>query len=328
MPGIFTQYEAGLEQLLGRLGKEHPRYAETLTLQSRLLENIAQARQYGDTDALKNTRAQIVDRLNRLTLQIVGVSFNELCKSPGLHAPIECTQGVTIVDSARTESSLLSQIRRIVAPYFPLLVAICAAAGAVTGGFLWNMLNVLLDWTFFLGGSGSEPHGFQAFIWGAVSAFPVISFALLACYKYIPLNRESFGKVPAVISLYTVFGGIGAVIFYDSGFRNYVEAAKLGYGSQEIIIVVVWAAIISTATFLPLLMLNRIFRNILDARRLLLQILLSVIFSFLAVLVSLSVKKPIEEIEQLRGFFAVIALRLGLFMGIVLSISLKPQKSG
>ena len=74
----FTPYETGLTRLLERLDSDHPRYTEALTLQSRLLENIAQTRRYGDTDALKHARAQIVDSLNRLALETVGVSFNEV----------------------------------------------------------------------------------------------------------------------------------------------------------------------------------------------------------------------------------------------------------
>jgi hypothetical protein len=77
-----------------------------------------------------------------------------------------------------------------------------------------------------------------------------------------------------------------------------------------------------------LLMLNRIFRTILDARRLLLQILFSVLLSFLAVLVSLLVRRPTEELGQFRGFLAAIALRSGLFIGIALSVFLNPRKKG
>ena len=79
MQDVFTSYETGLTHLLRRLGQDHPRYTEALTLQSRLLENIAQARRYGDTDGLKHTRAQIVDILNDLALDTLGTSFNELC---------------------------------------------------------------------------------------------------------------------------------------------------------------------------------------------------------------------------------------------------------
>jgi hypothetical protein len=83
MRNTFTQYEAGLTRLLGQLGKSHPRYADALVYQQRLHENIAQVRLFGNSDALKYERAQIVDALNRLAMETVGKSFNEWCRLPG-----------------------------------------------------------------------------------------------------------------------------------------------------------------------------------------------------------------------------------------------------
>lgn len=83
---IFSSYECGLEELLERLGKDHPRHAEALTLQSRLLENIAQTRRYGDTEIHRAERAQVVDALNNLALQAIHSSFNELGDSTVVHA--------------------------------------------------------------------------------------------------------------------------------------------------------------------------------------------------------------------------------------------------
>lgn len=82
MPDIFSTYEKGLSRLLEQLGEEHPNYAEALTLQSRLLENVAQAQQYGDTETRRAERAQIVDVLNWLAREAIGKSFNDLCNPP------------------------------------------------------------------------------------------------------------------------------------------------------------------------------------------------------------------------------------------------------
>ena len=56
MSDVFTPYETGLARLLERLGQDYPRYAKGLTLQSRLLENFAQARRYGDTETRRADR--------------------------------------------------------------------------------------------------------------------------------------------------------------------------------------------------------------------------------------------------------------------------------
>jgi len=83
MDNTFTSYETGLSLLLKRLGHNHPRYTEALTLQSRLLENLARARLYGDTEINRAERAQVVDALNRLALKALGTSFNVLIREPG-----------------------------------------------------------------------------------------------------------------------------------------------------------------------------------------------------------------------------------------------------
>ncbi|MFP4436025.1 MAG: effector-associated domain EAD1-containing protein, partial [Chloroflexaceae bacterium] len=54
---IYARYEAGVSELLRRMEQAHPRYGEALTYQQRLLENIAFARQFGDTETRQSDRA-------------------------------------------------------------------------------------------------------------------------------------------------------------------------------------------------------------------------------------------------------------------------------
>lgn len=49
-------------------------------LESRLLENMKAERLYGSTETVRAERARIVAELNRLALDHVGQSFNELCR--------------------------------------------------------------------------------------------------------------------------------------------------------------------------------------------------------------------------------------------------------
>lgn len=79
---IFARYEAGVAELLRRLGKGHARYGEVLTYQQRLQESLSQARLYGDTAARRAERAEVVGYLNALALAAVGTSFNELVEGP------------------------------------------------------------------------------------------------------------------------------------------------------------------------------------------------------------------------------------------------------
>jgi len=83
MSDTFTPYETGLTRLLERLDSDPPRLSEALTLQVRLLENIAKARRYGDSDTLSAQRSQILEQLNRLTMETLEVSFIESNRSGG-----------------------------------------------------------------------------------------------------------------------------------------------------------------------------------------------------------------------------------------------------
>jgi RNA polymerase sigma-70 factor (ECF subfamily) len=80
MTDIFAAYERGLAELMKRMGKDHPRYTETLTLQSRLRENLNDVRECGDYENRRAGRAHILKSLNRLAMDVIGVSFNVLCR--------------------------------------------------------------------------------------------------------------------------------------------------------------------------------------------------------------------------------------------------------
>lgn len=80
MTDVFAAYEHGLAELLKQLGKDHPLYIEVLTLQVRLRENLNGIREYGDDENGRASRARIIGSLNRLALDAVGVSFNDLCQ--------------------------------------------------------------------------------------------------------------------------------------------------------------------------------------------------------------------------------------------------------
>lgn len=80
----YSLYETGLRQLLSRMGLDQSRRSEALVYQQRLIENITQSRQYGDTDTRKAERSEIIVQLNELALSALGISFSELC---GLSTP-------------------------------------------------------------------------------------------------------------------------------------------------------------------------------------------------------------------------------------------------
>jgi hypothetical protein len=91
MTDAYTYYEVGVRALLARLDRDDPRYADALVYQHRMLENLAAARRYGDTETRRAERAEVVDRLNALALAAVGTSFNDFCReetgAPGSAPP-------------------------------------------------------------------------------------------------------------------------------------------------------------------------------------------------------------------------------------------------
>lgn len=71
----FVRYEHGLQELEKHIGQ----HDDLLLYQQQLRENMADARRFGDTADKRSERARIVSQLNRLALDAIGVSFNELC---------------------------------------------------------------------------------------------------------------------------------------------------------------------------------------------------------------------------------------------------------
>jgi len=75
---VYTHLEAGLEELKRRLAGQPKKLKEALVHEARLLENIAQARLYGDKSGSQADRAEIIDRLNALCLDTLDVDFGAL----------------------------------------------------------------------------------------------------------------------------------------------------------------------------------------------------------------------------------------------------------
>jgi hypothetical protein len=227
-----------------------------------------------------------------------------------------------VVPEQNTFSWYTKRIQSIL--FSPWTIA-CGLLGVVIFGFTWSVMNNLLAWPYFLGGPENEPRGFSAFLWGVVAVFPVGLFAHLAAKNHILANWLYWRKSVIAIVLCSIFGGIGAAIFYDSGFREYVIGKNLGYGARELIIVLVWSLLISLFTVLPVLVLFRSFKDIFDMQVFLLQVPFCVIISFLAVVVSLFINVPESQVAMVRGFLAGLGLRGSLFIGFALSIILRLQ---
>lgn len=92
MSDAYNQYEDRLDQKLMQLGPEG------LTLQRRLMENLARARMYGDTEISRTERVQLLDALNRLALKKVGTSFSALFSDEPGHFVWDVNGSITFVN--------------------------------------------------------------------------------------------------------------------------------------------------------------------------------------------------------------------------------------
>lgn len=184
---------------------------------------------------------------------------------------------------------------------------------AVAGGSIWNLINLLFGWTYYMGALKVEPTAAWPFIWGSVTAFPIMLIFLLV-YK-----TKKLTKTVLPVLLYTVVAGLGAMFFYTSCIRAEIESIGLAYEVQEILIVVIYSLIVSVPPYLaasiyfrlPLHGINIAFLFIPSAA------------AILAIAVTLVVRLPVQEIIQLRGFAVGLAIRVSSFCILFLSLCRK-----
>ncbi|RLC77818.1 MAG: hypothetical protein DRJ03_26220 [Chloroflexi bacterium] len=100
--GDDMNYERGLEVLKAQLEQTN-RYNEFNVLEARLLENLSDERLYGPSQQSRSDRARIIDQLNRLALDVLGISFNDL--SLGRASP-----------DMQVSASTLSLVRELAVP--------------------------------------------------------------------------------------------------------------------------------------------------------------------------------------------------------------------
>jgi hypothetical protein len=75
--GSGMDYEKGLDALEAQLEQTN-RYLEFTALEGRLRENLQDEHLYGTSETSRSERARIITSLNRLALEVLGLSFNDL----------------------------------------------------------------------------------------------------------------------------------------------------------------------------------------------------------------------------------------------------------
>lgn len=218
--------------------------------------------------------------------------------------------------------------------YFLFFLALFAAG---LGGVLWiwsqkvypslyaTPLNVSFNPS--LGGS-REPHSLAAFLWPIVTFLPSIVLFLWTSEKHKLLP----GKKAILVSL-TMMGSlmIASWLFYDTpiigqllgfqGVRSYILDQSFSYQMTEILLVIIWSAMLSTVPFLVIYSLN--LRGSISGPGASLITSAYAIFATIG-LTTFSIALFITyftspESESLRGAIAGIVLRVSLFFGLLIS---------
>lgn len=203
------------------------------------------------------------------------------------------------IDRGRTKTGIHSRGQAAV-----LLGALFAA---VFGGVLWNGLNRILGWPYFMGSENDELRGLRALLWGLITTAPV-PVPLLALHRGEARRRL---VVPSV--LFIIFGGLSACVFYSSGIRGAVEGMSLNYPLQETLIVVAFALCLSIPPLIASIF--SLSRGRLAYKH------ITIVFAptaaaLLGFFVTLLIDRPISEILQLRGFVVGFTLRLAMFLSL------------
>jgi hypothetical protein len=170
-----------------------------------------------------------------------------------------------------------------------------------------NALNRILGWPYFMGSSGEALQGWRALVWGLVTMAPIPAPLLLLG----PGTARARRVLPAV--LFTLVGGVSALLFYSSGVRAAIENLGLGYVPQETIIVVIFAFVLSVPPHLAALLADRHHSGV---ARLMVTLLVPTAAALAGFLVILVIDRPVSEVLQLRGFVVGFSLRIAQFFSL------------
>jgi hypothetical protein len=110
---------------------------------------------------------------------------------------------------------------------------------------LWILTCRMLEWKYFLGGSGNEPSGLSAFVWGMVSSLPVALYlAVRVSGTYsVSISVAERLRILRLIAAQCSAAGFGAFLFYSLSLRAFVESWRLPTAVQELLIAGIWSSL-------------------------------------------------------------------------------------
>ena len=206
-----------------------------------------------------------------------------------------------------------------------------ALLAAFLGGLLWSILNRVFGFMDPTLGGPTEPHGAAVIVWAIATNVPVIITLIILnrIYRFIAIRKQ--------VLLYIVFllsQIAGALLFYDFplsrnvGFRNYFNTQPIPFFQKELLLVVIWSALLSIPAFLAIGLVRVMLDPAPVRYRAIVWTFLNQIgqcigLTTLAVVLFLLAFPADPQFETARGIIAGVALRMSLFLGLLIGQKMK-----
>jgi hypothetical protein len=116
-----------MRKLIASLDKDHPRFAEVLKLQSRLIENLTESLRERISPSLEAGRVQILENCEQISQDLLGRSFYDLCGAPELANSLD-TLAASSTSSAQ-DIAPEQQQEAILATYFDYMNSLLRDSG-------------------------------------------------------------------------------------------------------------------------------------------------------------------------------------------------------
>ncbi len=193
--------------------------------------------------------------------------------------------------------------------HFFLLATTGALFAATAGGMLWNILNRVLSWPYYMGSEEGITGIIPAFVWGVTTLTPIPTSLLLLQKK----EERNFLIIPSV--LLVLVGCVSAVVFHGLDIRDKIGSFVADYEVQELLTILVYSILVAAAPLLATVLTDTRLR--LKSPKLH-MIFLPTAASILCVSFTFLIKRPFTELIQLRGFLVGFSLRLCMFLVLLL----------
>jgi hypothetical protein len=181
------------------------------------------------------------------------------------------------------------------------------------GVLFWHFFSRVVDWDILI-----PLKGFWPPVWGVGSNWSIIvTIYLIIRWRFGKLRFTPI-KWGSTILFFLLLASLSATIFYNSGIDELLESSKLPVRAIELFSTTAWSLILSTITISPFVVFCNNFNinNVFYRKFLLWTIITTFFFAILFLVAYFIFHLPDDKI---RGIFAGVGMRCGMFFGLYFS---------